>query len=98
MQVEATENLDVKILTPNRSGDLRGFFSEVSHRRVFALAGVTLDFVQDNLSLSRDVGAVRTELPLAFGDPRLQRRIFLRQRQKLFPLRRDRGIRHPFHF
>jgi len=59
MQVEATEIPDVKIFTPRRFGDSRGFFSEVYNRRVFAAAGVTLDFVQDNQSLSRDVGTLR---------------------------------------
>jgi len=59
MQVEATEIPDVKIFTPRRFGDSRGFFSEVYNRRVFAEAGVTLDFVQDNQSLSRDVGTLR---------------------------------------
>jgi dTDP-4-dehydrorhamnose 3,5-epimerase len=59
MQVEATEIPDVKIFTPKRFGDSRGFFSEVHNRRVFAEAGVTLDFVQDNQSLSRDVGTLR---------------------------------------
>ena len=59
MQVEATEIPDVKILTPKRFGDSRGFFSEVYNRRVFAEAGITLDFLQDNQSLSRDVGTLR---------------------------------------
>ena len=59
MQVEATEIPEVKVLTPKRLGDSRGFFSEVYNRRVFAEAGVALDFVQDNQSLSRDVGTLR---------------------------------------
>ncbi len=59
MQVEATEIPDVKILTPKRFGDSRGFFSEVYNRRVFAEAGITLDFLQDNQSLSRDAGTLR---------------------------------------
>jgi dTDP-4-dehydrorhamnose 3,5-epimerase len=59
MQVEATEIADVKILTTKRLGDSRGFFSEVYNRRVFVEAGITLEFVQDNQSLSRDVGTLR---------------------------------------
>jgi dTDP-4-dehydrorhamnose 3,5-epimerase len=59
MLVEATEIADVTVFTPKRLGDSRGFFSEVYNRRVFAEAGVTLDFVQDNQSLSRDVGTLR---------------------------------------
>jgi dTDP-4-dehydrorhamnose 3,5-epimerase len=59
MQVEATEIPEVKILAPKRIGDARGFFSEVYNRRVFAEAGIDLDFVQDNQSLSREIGTLR---------------------------------------
>ena len=59
MQVETTAIPDVKVFTPKRFGDSRGFFSEVYNRRAFAEAGVTLDFVQDNQSLSREVGTLR---------------------------------------
>lgn len=39
---------EVKIVTPPRIGDARGFFSEVWNQREFAAAGIGADFVQDN--------------------------------------------------
>ncbi|SOC18161.1 dTDP-4-dehydrorhamnose 3,5-epimerase [Rhodobacter maris] len=60
MMVEATSLPGVLILTPKRFGDHRGFFSESWNRRTLEQAGVILpDFVQDNHSLSREVGTVR---------------------------------------
>lgn len=50
---------DVKLLRPKKFGDHRGFFSETWNRRTLAAAGMDLDFVQDNQSLSADVGTVR---------------------------------------
>ena len=46
-------------IEPKRFGDERGFFSEVYNKRAFADAGVALDFVQDNHSLSLKAGTVR---------------------------------------
>ncbi len=59
MQIEETPLPGVLILTPKRFGDARGFFSESWNRRVLADHGITLDFVQDNHSLSRAVNTVR---------------------------------------
>lgn len=59
MDVEATAIADVKIITPRRFGDHRGFFSEVYNKRALAEAGIELEFVQDNHSLSAEVGTVR---------------------------------------
>jgi dTDP-4-dehydrorhamnose 3,5-epimerase len=59
MQIEQTPLAGVLILTPNRFGDDRGFFSESWNRRVLADHGIDLDFVQDNHSLSAAVGTVR---------------------------------------
>ena len=39
---------EVKIITPLRIGDSRGFFSEVWNERDFAAAGIEAAFVQDN--------------------------------------------------
>ena len=39
---------DVKIITPVRHGDQRGFFSETWNRQAMREAGVDADFVQDN--------------------------------------------------
>jgi dTDP-4-dehydrorhamnose 3,5-epimerase len=57
--VETTAIPDVKIITPKKFGDHRGFFSEVYSRKAFAEAGIALDFVQDNHSLSAQVGTLR---------------------------------------
>ena len=59
MQIERTALPDVMILTPRRFGDQRGFFSESWSRRTFAEAGIEIDFVQDNHSLSGAPGTVR---------------------------------------
>lgn len=50
---------DVKIISPRKHGDSRGFFSETYTRKTFAEAGIDLDFVQDNHSLSPQVGTLR---------------------------------------
>ncbi|MDJ0858418.1 MAG: dTDP-4-dehydrorhamnose 3,5-epimerase [Dinoroseobacter sp.] len=59
MQIEDTPLEGVKLLTPARFGDDRGFFSESYSKRVLAAHGITLDFVQDNHSLSAQAGTVR---------------------------------------
>ncbi|WP_296707233.1 dTDP-4-dehydrorhamnose 3,5-epimerase [Rhodoblastus sp.] len=57
--VEATAISAVKIITPKKFGDHRGFFSEVYNRKAFAEAGIALEFIQDNHSLSAQVGTLR---------------------------------------
>lgn len=59
LSVEPTAIPDVKIITPKKFGDHRGFFSETWNRATFAEAGLDLDFVQDNQSLSATVGTLR---------------------------------------
>lgn len=59
MDVVALDIPEVKILTPKKHGDHRGFFSETYNRQGLADIGVTLDFVQDNQSLSATKGTVR---------------------------------------
>jgi dTDP-4-dehydrorhamnose 3,5-epimerase len=59
MQIEDTALADVKIITPNRFGDARGFFSESWNKRALAEHGIDLDFVQDNHSLSARAGTIR---------------------------------------
>jgi dTDP-4-dehydrorhamnose 3,5-epimerase len=49
----------VLLLEPARFGDDRGFFSESWNRQRMAENGIQIDFVQDNHSLSRQVGTVR---------------------------------------
>lgn len=59
MQIEQTALPGVLILTPQRFGDHRGFFSESWNRQRMADHGIDIDFVQDNHSLSAAVGTVR---------------------------------------
>ncbi|MEQ8897065.1 MAG: dTDP-4-dehydrorhamnose 3,5-epimerase [Roseovarius sp.] len=59
MQVETTKLGGVLILTPQRHGDTRGFFSESWNRRRLEEAGISAEFVQDNHSLSAKAGTVR---------------------------------------
>jgi len=59
MQMEATAIPEVKILTPKKFGDARGFFSEVYSRKAWGEAGLDGDFVQDNHSYSAEVGVIR---------------------------------------
>jgi dTDP-4-dehydrorhamnose 3,5-epimerase len=59
IMVEATAIPDVRIVTAKKFGDHRGFFSEVYNRQAFADAGIALDFVQDNHSLSAQPGTLR---------------------------------------
>ena len=59
MRIEEQNIPDIKVLTPNRHGDHRGFFSEVYNARALAEAEIDIDFVQDNHSLSAEKGTVR---------------------------------------
>ena len=59
MEVRETELPGVLILEPARHGDARGFFAESWSRRTMETAGLDIEFVQDNLSLSREAGTIR---------------------------------------
>lgn len=59
MQFEDTAVPDVKIVTPKRDGDARGFFSEVYKQSDWKAAGLDLSFVQDNHSYSAPAGTLR---------------------------------------
>ena len=59
MQIEKTALSGVLILTPDRFGDGRGFFSESWNRARLAGQGIDLEFVQDNHSLSAAANTVR---------------------------------------
>lgn len=59
MQLEETELPGVVVLTPRRFEDARGFFSETWNYETLRGAGIDLNFVQDNQSLSRPAGTVR---------------------------------------
>ena len=47
------------LLKPNRHVDHRGFFAETYSRRKYHELGIDVEFVQDNHSLSREVGTLR---------------------------------------
>ncbi|MFV0279910.1 MAG: dTDP-4-dehydrorhamnose 3,5-epimerase [Rhodoblastus sp.] len=56
------EDLDIsglKIATPKKHGDARGFFSEVYKQSDWRAVGLDLDFVQDNHSFSASPGTLR---------------------------------------
>lgn len=59
MKVEKTKLDGVVILTPQRFGDARGFFCESWNRKRMAEAGLDYDWVQDNHSMSLEVGTLR---------------------------------------
>lgn len=50
---------EVRLVRLKKHDDHRGFFSEVYNKRAFAQAGIDIDFVQDNHSLSTETGTVR---------------------------------------
>lgn len=59
MKIEDTPLSGLKILTPARFGDDRGFFSESWNSKRMADAGLNYEFVQDNHSLSAKRGTLR---------------------------------------
>jgi len=59
MQIDPTPIPGLLVLTPRRFGDARGFFSESWNRKTLEGQGIALDFVQDNHSLSGQVGTIR---------------------------------------
>jgi dTDP-4-dehydrorhamnose 3,5-epimerase len=59
VKVEALEIADVKLITPPRFRDARGFFSETWKKSAFAEAGIPGPFIQDNHAVSTGVGVLR---------------------------------------
>ena len=59
MKIETLEIAEVKVLTPRRFADDRGWFSETYNHKAIAAAGIDLDWVQDNHSYSAAAGTVR---------------------------------------
>ena len=59
MEVELTAIPAVKIVTPKKHGDARGFFSEVYSKAAWDQAKLDLTFVQDNHSFSQGAGVLR---------------------------------------
>jgi len=59
VQITSLAIPEVKLIQPKRIGDARGFFSETYKLNVLRDAGLDLNFVQDNHSLSEAAGTVR---------------------------------------
>ena len=59
LEIVETGLAGLKILTPARFGDARGFFSESYSRFELAKHGIYVEFVQDNHSMSAKIGTVR---------------------------------------
>lgn len=60
MEVRRLEIPGAMLLTPEKHGDARGFFSETyNKRRLAEEAGIAADFVQDNQSGSPAAGTIR---------------------------------------
>lgn len=59
VEVTPTDLPDVKIVRAKVFVDARGYFTEIYNRKAFVAAGITDEFVQDNLSLSVEAGTVR---------------------------------------
>ncbi|MGR7996406.1 MULTISPECIES: dTDP-4-dehydrorhamnose 3,5-epimerase [unclassified Xanthobacter] len=59
MDVKTFDIPDVKLVTPKRFGDHRGFFSETWSDRAFRAEVADMGFVQDNHSLSAQKGTLR---------------------------------------
>lgn len=59
MQVVQTKLPGVVVVIPQRFGDARGWFSETWSAARMAQAGLDLNFVQDNQSMSAEAGTLR---------------------------------------
>lgn len=59
MIVEETPLPGVLVVIPKRFGDARGYFSETWNKSTWQSNDLDCDFVQDNQSLSAEVGTVR---------------------------------------
>jgi dTDP-4-dehydrorhamnose 3,5-epimerase len=59
VEIRTLNIAQVKLVVPKIHRDTRGFLSETYSRRDFGAAGIAADFVQDNHSLSADVGTLR---------------------------------------
>jgi dTDP-4-dehydrorhamnose 3,5-epimerase len=59
MQIVDTEIAGLKIISPKRFSDDRGWFEEVYRRDLLVAAGIDDEFVQANVSFSSEKGVVR---------------------------------------
>ncbi|MBY5974847.1 dTDP-4-dehydrorhamnose 3,5-epimerase [Ferrimonas balearica] len=59
MIVSMTRSSGLRLIEPRRFGDHRGFFAETWNRHAFESEGITIDWVQDNHSLSATPATLR---------------------------------------
>jgi dTDP-4-dehydrorhamnose 3,5-epimerase len=59
LEIQALALPGVKVIRPQKFADTRGFFCETYNKQAFAEAGVAVEFVQDNHSLSKAAGTIR---------------------------------------
>jgi dTDP-4-dehydrorhamnose 3,5-epimerase len=59
MKIIATELKDCYIIEPVKFGDNRGWFKETYSEKSFKEAGLEYNFVQDNMSFSKEKGVLR---------------------------------------
>jgi dTDP-4-dehydrorhamnose 3,5-epimerase len=59
VEITSLNIAEIKLLVPQIHRDARGFFSETWSRRALEAAGIAAEFVQDNHSLSVEVGTLR---------------------------------------
>ena len=88
MKVEETSLPGVLLITPAVFGDARGYFKELRNVRRFRESGLDMDFVQDNLSFSRQ-GILRG---LHFQNPGAQGKLVQALQGEVFDVAVD--IRH----
>ena len=59
MKIKRASIPDVLVIKPEKYGDHRGFFSETYNKKLLENAGLAVEFVQDNQSLSAKAGTLR---------------------------------------
>ncbi len=59
MEIQSFDIEGVKLLKPKKFGDHRGFFMETYNKKILEDAGINIDFVQDNHSMSAQKGTLR---------------------------------------
>jgi dTDP-4-dehydrorhamnose 3,5-epimerase len=91
MKITETSLPGVLLLEPSVFGDARGYFKETWNRRAFEEAGLALDFVQDNLSHSRQ-GILRG---LHFQNPNAQGKLVQALQGEVFDVAVDIRLGSP---
>ena len=59
LEIRSLHIADVKLVIPQIHRDARGFFSETYNRGAMSAAGIAVEFVQDNHTLSAEAGTLR---------------------------------------